>query len=110
MGISLAALPRLGFAEGGASYFAGFLRQGRLISAWRDRPDLIIADPLMAAHLTGKSNWLAALRSDARTTKVPLIALSSDTESRTCPIMQGCGVQCVFGSRTRRSSVSHLKR
>ena len=56
-----------------------------LISAWRDRPDLIIADPLMA-DLTAEQ-LAARLRSDARTTKVPLIALSSDTNpgrARSC--------------------------
>jgi CheY-like chemotaxis protein/MinD-like ATPase involved in chromosome partitioning or flagellar assembly len=56
-----------------------------LISAWRDRPDLIIADPLMA-DLTAEQ-LAGRLRSDARTTKVPLIALSSDTNpgrARSC--------------------------
>ena len=50
-------------------------REG-LISAWRDRPDLIIADPVMA-DLTAEQ-FAIRLRSDARTAKVPLIALSSD--------------------------------
>jgi CheY-like chemotaxis protein/MinD-like ATPase involved in chromosome partitioning or flagellar assembly len=59
-------------------------REG-LISAWRDRPDLIIADPVMA-DLTAEQ-LAARLRSDARTAKVPLIALSSDPQparARSC--------------------------
>jgi Flp pilus assembly CpaE family ATPase len=63
---------------------AGSGREG-LISAWRDRPDLIIADPVML-DLTAEQ-LAARLRSDARTVKVPLIALSSDTNpgrARSC--------------------------
>ena len=47
-----------------------------LISAWRDRPDLIIVDPIIA-DLTAEQ-LAARLRSDRRTAKLPLIALSSD--------------------------------
>jgi CheY-like chemotaxis protein len=50
-------------------------REG-LISAWRDRPDLIIADPVMP-DLTAEQ-LASRLRSDPRTEKVPLVALSSD--------------------------------
>lgn len=53
-------------------------REG-LISAWRDRPDLIIADPVMT-DLTAEQLAMR-LRSDARTAKVPLVALSSDLQS-----------------------------
>jgi pilus assembly protein CpaE len=63
---------------------AGSGREG-LISAWRDRPDLIIADPVMT-DLTAEQ-FATRLRSDARTAKVPLIALSSDTQpgrARSC--------------------------
>jgi pilus assembly protein CpaE len=49
-----------------------------LISAWRDRPDLIIADPVLA-DLTA-AQLAIRLRSDARTAKIPLIALSSDPQ------------------------------
>ncbi len=55
---------------------AGSGREG-LISAWRDRPDLIIADPVMP-DLTAEQ-FATRLRSDARTAKVPLVALSSDS-------------------------------
>jgi pilus assembly protein CpaE len=47
-----------------------------LISAWRDRPDVIIVDPVMD-DLTGEQ-LASRLRSDARTARTPLIALSSD--------------------------------
>ena len=47
-----------------------------LISAWRDRPDIIIVDPVLD-DLTGEQ-LATRLRSDVRTAKIPLIALSSD--------------------------------
>lgn len=47
-----------------------------LIVAWRDRPELIIVDPVMA-DLKGE-DLAVRLRSDERTAQVPLIALSSD--------------------------------
>jgi pilus assembly protein CpaE len=49
-----------------------------LISAWRDRPDLIIVDPVIS-DLTAEQ-LAARLRSDARTARVPLIAFSSDQQ------------------------------
>jgi pilus assembly protein CpaE len=48
-----------------------------LISAWRDHPDLIIVEPVLT-DLAGEE-LAARLRSDARTTKIPLVALSRDT-------------------------------
>jgi pilus assembly protein CpaE len=54
---------------------AGSGKEG-LICAWRDHPDLIIADPVLA-DLKGEE-FAAKLRQDARTTGVPLVALSSD--------------------------------
>jgi pilus assembly protein CpaE len=56
---------------------AGSGREG-LIVAWRDRPALIIADPVMA-DLPGEE-LAVRLRSDPRTAVVPLIALSSDMQ------------------------------
>ena len=47
-----------------------------LIYAWRDRPDIIIADPALG-DITGEQ-FAARLRSDVRTAKVPLLALSRD--------------------------------
>ena len=47
-----------------------------LIAAWRDRPELVIVDPVMA-DLKGE-DLAVRLRSDARTAQIPLIALSSD--------------------------------
>ena len=47
-----------------------------LIAAWRDLPGLILADPVMR-DLAGEE-LAVRLRSDPRTAKVPLVALSSD--------------------------------
>ncbi|MBI3151936.1 MAG: response regulator [Chloroflexi bacterium] len=54
---------------------AGSGKEG-LIFAWRDHPDLIIVDPLLA-DLRGE-DIAVKLKQDARTTNVPLIALSGD--------------------------------
>ncbi len=54
---------------------AGSGKEG-LISAWRDRPDLMILDPAIG-DLKGEE-IAAKLRQDARTLNMPLIALSSD--------------------------------
>lgn len=53
---------------------AGSGREG-LIIAWRDHPDLVIVDPVIA-DLTGEE-MAVKLRQDPRTVDVPLIALSS---------------------------------
>jgi pilus assembly protein CpaE len=56
-----------------------------LVAAWRDRPEVIIADPVLA-DLQGE-DLAERLRSDPRTAKIPLIAVSSDpkiTRSRSC--------------------------
>ncbi len=50
-------------------------REG-LVVAWRDHPDIIVMDPVMA-DLKGE-DFAVRLRSDARTSKTPLVALSSD--------------------------------
>lgn len=54
---------------------AGSGKEG-LISAWRDRPDLVIIDPTIE-DLKGEE-ISAKLKQDARTANTPLIALSSD--------------------------------
>ncbi len=54
-------------------------REG-LIMAWKDRPVLIIADPVMD-DLPGEE-LAVRLRSDPRTATVPLIALSSDMQPK----------------------------
>lgn len=59
-------------------------REG-LIIAWRDHPEIIVADPVMT-DLKGE-DFAIRLRSDARTSKTQLIALSSDPlqlRSRSC--------------------------
>ena len=47
-----------------------------LISAWRDRPDLIVIDPTIP-DLRGEE-LASKLRQDARTANTPIVALSSD--------------------------------
>jgi pilus assembly protein CpaE len=54
---------------------AGSGKEG-LISAWRDRPDLIVIDPTIP-DLRGEE-LASKLRQDARTASVPIVALSSD--------------------------------
>ncbi len=54
---------------------AGSGKEG-LISAWRDRPDLLIVDPTIS-DLKGEDIAIK-LRQDARSAKMSLIALSSD--------------------------------
>ncbi len=56
-----------------------------LIVAWRDRPDILIVDPVLP-DLKGEE-LATRLRSDARTAKSPLVALSSDPQparARSC--------------------------
>ncbi|MFZ1041721.1 MAG: response regulator [Anaerolineales bacterium] len=70
--------------EGYQTLQAGSGKEG-LIAAWRDRPDLIIADPLIP-DLKGE-DFAMRLRQDARTARTPLVALSSDpqpTRVRSC--------------------------
>ncbi len=61
--------------EGHRVLQAGSGKEG-LISAWRDHPDVIIAEPTLA-DLPGEE-LAARLRSDPRTAKIPLLALSRD--------------------------------
>lgn len=64
-------------------------REG-LIAAWRDRPDLIILDPVLT-DLPGEL-LIEKLRADARTAAVPIVVLSSDaTPARQKACLQaGC--------------------
>jgi MinD-like ATPase involved in chromosome partitioning or flagellar assembly/ActR/RegA family two-component response regulator len=55
---------------------AGSAREG-LILAWRDYPDLLIVDPAMP-DLKGEE-LAVKLRQDPRTSAIPLVALSSDS-------------------------------
>ena len=47
-----------------------------LIMAWRDGPDLILFDPTL--HDLADQEFIHKLRNDSRTSKTPLIALSTD--------------------------------
>jgi Flp pilus assembly CpaE family ATPase len=70
-------LARALHAEGHHILQAASGKEG-LISAWRDRPDLIIVDPVLS-DLTAEQ-LATRLRSDARSANIPLIALSSDPQ------------------------------
>jgi len=50
-----------------------------LIFAWRDRPDLILFDPVLSDITV--EEFIHKLQNDPRTNKTPLIALSSDSSS-----------------------------
>jgi pilus assembly protein CpaE len=60
-----------------------------LIFAWRDRPDIIIAEPSLA-DLPGE-DLAARLRSDPRTARVPLIAFSRDANPDRAKSCQAAG-------------------
>ena len=67
---------------------AGSGREG-LIFAWRDRPEIIIAEPGLA-DLPGE-DLAARLRSDPRTAHVPLIAFSRDASPARIKSCQAAG-------------------
>lgn len=51
-----------------------------LIAAWRDRPDMIIFDPVMQD--ISPEEFLLKLRRDSRTNNTPILALSSNPDNR----------------------------
>src|SRR5271157_4587182 len=61
-----------------------------LIFAWRDRPDLIIVDPMLS-DLKGE-DLAVRLRQDTRTARTPLIALSSDSQAARVRLLMKAGV------------------
>ena len=69
--------------SGYAVLTASLGREG-LISAWKDRPDIIVLDP----ELTDVPGLeiVTRLRQDHRTSKVPVVALSSrqDSQDKKC--------------------------
>lgn len=64
------------FRKSGLAVLQTGLGKEGLIFAWRDRPDLIVADPNLP-DLPGET-LIAKIRQDARTSQTPCIALSSD--------------------------------
>ena len=77
-----------------------------LIAAWRDHPDIIIADPVLA-DLSGEE-LAARLRSDARTAKVPLVALSRDRRPlRVDSILYGSRLQRISGKEPTGDSCAN---
>ncbi len=62
--------------EGHRALQAALGKEG-LIFAWRDHPDVIIVEPALP-DITGE-DLAGRLRSDGRTAKIPLVALSRDT-------------------------------
>jgi len=75
--------------SGYAVLLASLGREG-LISAWKDRPDIIVFDPEMP-DITG-SELLTRLRQDRRTSIVPVVALSSrqDPNDKSEILTAGC--------------------
>ncbi len=75
--------------SGYAVLLASLGREG-LISAWKDRPDIIVFDPEMP-DITG-SELLTRLRQDRRTSIVPVVALSSrqDPNDKSEMLSAGC--------------------
>lgn len=66
------------FRKSGLTVLQTGLGKEGLIFAWRDRPDLIVADPNLP-DLPGET-LIAKIRQDVRTSQMPCIALSSDPE------------------------------
>ena len=62
-----------------------------LIFAWRDRPDLVIVDPVLT-DLQGEE-FAVKIRRDRRTVKLPLVALSSDHDPVRIRSCQEAGFQ-----------------
>jgi len=56
----------------------GSAKEG-LIAAWRDRPDLILIEPLLTD--LSEQDLVSKLRQDPRTRSTPLVALTADTSS-----------------------------
>ncbi len=69
--------------------FASLGREG-LISAWKDHPDIIVLDPALS-DVPGL-DLVTRLRQDRRTSKVPLVALSSrqDSQDKKDLLSAGC--------------------
>jgi MinD-like ATPase involved in chromosome partitioning or flagellar assembly/CheY-like chemotaxis protein len=74
-------------------------REG-LVSAWRDRPDLIIAEPALS-DLTGEE-LIRKLRADSRTADTPAIALSGVPD----PARKASCLAAGFNEYFRKSSES----
>jgi Flp pilus assembly CpaE family ATPase len=74
--------------NGFAVLFASLGREG-LISAWKDQPDIIVFDPELS-DLPGLE-LVTRLRQDRRTSKVPLIALSSQQDSQKMKTLLSAG-------------------
>ncbi len=75
--------------SGYAVLLASLGREG-LISAWKDRPDIVVLDPELP-DVKGLE-ILTRLRQDRRTSKVPVVALSSrqDSQDKNALMAAGC--------------------
>ena len=84
-------------------------REG-LILAWRDKPDIIILDPVLP-DLTGLE-LVTRLRQDRRTSKVPCVALSSreDSQEMTALLAAGCNEYLVKSSQAPQKLLELLPR
>lgn len=84
-------------------------REG-LITAWKDKPDIIVLDPLLP-DLTGVE-LVTRLRLDRRTSSVPCIALSGqpDSEDMNSLLAAGCNEYIVKSNQTLTSLMDILPR
>ena len=76
--------------EYGYSILSAELGKEGLINAWRDRPDIIIFDPVLQD--IPSEEFLQKLRLDSRSANIPILALSSDQnpEKRNACLQAGC--------------------
>jgi DNA-binding response OmpR family regulator len=76
--------------KSGYAVLVGTLGREGLISAWKDRPDIIVFDPELP-DITGKE-FLMRLRQDRRSSTVPVVALSSkqDIHDKSDLLSAGC--------------------
>ncbi len=95
--------------SGYAVLSASLGREG-LILAWRDRPDLIVLDPVLP-DLTGL-DLVTRLRQDRRTSEVPCVALSSreDSQEMTTLLAAGCNGYLVKSRQAPQKLLELLQR
>ncbi len=75
--------------KSGYTVLSASLGREGLISAWKDKPDIIILDPVLS-DVSGQE-LMTRLRQDRRTSKVPCVALSSRQDSQDMNIMLTAG-------------------
>lgn len=96
--------------KGGYIVLLASLGREGLIRAWRDKPDIIILDPVLS-DLTGLE-LVTRLRQDRRTSVVPCVALSSreDSQEMTALLAAGCSEYLVKSSQAPQKLLELLPR